>query len=294
LDAVAHNTLLFEGRNTGIWIGSTGPLPVPPEADQPRGLPRVARLQHEEAFAYAAVDYSDAYRNGLDTRVDWPYTDKAWREFVFLRDLQVLVVLDRVRGSSDSQRPYYSTPDWLMDGPIKAGSDVKRTFVMHFETPPQVQSGGVRLRAAVDSQVVELTTLLPANAYSTANGSYRILNEDRPGDEAAGQYRLELDTSGSTDAYFLNVITGYDAGQAPVTSVLTDLGDHWRLRLTHPQRGSATIELQKGTSSQGGSVQIGDGGAVVALRNSVQGIVVTDSGPVWITGDRIFDSGFDP
>ena len=92
-DAPAHNGLLFEGRSTGIWIGNQGPVPIPPQgpaSEQPRGLPKVQRLQHEALFAYVATDYSDAYRNELDTRVDWPYADKAWREFLFIRPLHAL------------------------------------------------------------------------------------------------------------------------------------------------------------------------------------------------------------
>ena len=79
-EAPAQNTLLFEGATTGLWIGS-GPQPIPaqgnPDTDQPRRLPQVERLQHEAQFAYVATDYSEAYRNGLDTRADWPYADKA-------------------------------------------------------------------------------------------------------------------------------------------------------------------------------------------------------------------------
>jgi hypothetical protein len=91
---LAHNTLLFEGWNTGRWVGR-GPHVIPVGGDrgeQPRGLPEVRRLQHEPQFGYVAVDYSDAYRNMPDSRVDWPYADKAWREFVFIRPLQALVI----------------------------------------------------------------------------------------------------------------------------------------------------------------------------------------------------------
>ena len=159
-DAPAHNALLFEGRSTGTWIGSTGPLPVSPGGDQPRGLPRVVRLQHAPQFAYVAVDLADAYRNGRDTRVDWPYADAAVREFLFVRPLQALVILDRMRGSSDSLRPFYGTDNWLEEGPRKTAADVRRTFVMHFEQQPTAD-GADRMVATVGTQRAELITLLP-------------------------------------------------------------------------------------------------------------------------------------
>lgn len=290
-DAPAHNALLFEGRSTGIWIGNSGPLPVSPGGDQPRGLPRVVRLQHESQFAYAAVDLADAYRNGLDTRVDWPYADAAVREFIFIRPLQALVVLDRMRGSSDSLRSFYGTGNWLEDGPREAGAAVRRTFVMHFEKQPAAD-GADRMTATIGTQRAELITLLPPAPYAAPASSARVVNEDQPGHEQAGQFRLELDSSGETESYFLNVVTGYDAGEVRIESNLQDLGDHWVLTLQHPTRGSATIEFAKGMQSSGGSVRIGNGGTTL-LDASVQGMHVTDWGPVWDGDDVIFGNGFE-
>lgn len=48
---------------------------------------------------------------------------------------------------------------------------------------------------------------------------------------------------------------------------------------THPQRGSATVVLNKGMTSAGGSVSMGDGPAI-PLPPKVQGIQVGDNGPV--------------
>ena len=156
----------------------------------------------------------------------------------------------------------------------------------------QPANGGNRLDATVGTQKSELITLIPSNPYAAASPAVRIFNEDQPGDAQAGQYRLELDTSGTQDAYFLNVVTGYDTGEAALAATLQDLGDHWQITLTHPTRGSATVVLQKGMTSSGGSVQFGSG-AVTPLRGDVQGIRVTDAGPVWDT-DIIFHDGFGP
>ncbi len=290
-DAVAHNTLLFEGQSTGQWIGD-GPQPIPPsgnpESDQPRNLPQVRRLQHAEDFAYVAVDYSDAYRNGLDTRVDWPYAESAWREFLFIRPLQALLIFDRTRGSSDSLRPFYGSDDWLLrDLGRRIGADaVQRHFIMHFETLPTVL--GNRITATVGNQVAELTTLLPAAP------NVRVVNEDftgPPDDSPAGQFRVEIAQSGTADAYFLNLVTGYDPSEAAIQTQLSEVGGVLTIHLQHPTRGDATVTLNKGMMSSGGSIRIGNG-PMQALRASVQGIAVTDDGPVW-ESDCIFCDGFE-
>jgi hypothetical protein len=295
--APAHNALLFEGRTTGIWIGK-GPLVVADEDDQPRGLPQVVRLQHEDQFAFVATDYSAAYRNGLNgienNRADWPYADRAMREFLFIRPLQALIILDRMRGSSDSLQSFYRPGGiWLETGPSETGANVRRTFVMHFENQPTANANGDRISAAAGTQTSELTTLVPATPYKTAS-TFRIINErtanSSDDDKNVAQFRVELDSKGTLESYFLNVVTGYDAGEAKIAASVQEFTDHWVVTLTHPTRGNATVTLMKGMTSTGGSVQIG-AGAAVPLRSDVQGISVTDDGPIWET-DFIFKDGF--
>lgn len=282
---LAHNTLLFEAWNTGRWVGS-GPRVIPPGGDRmenPRSLPTVTRLQHEPGFSYVAVDYSGAYRNMPNSRVDWPYADRAWREFIFIRQLQALVILDRTRGSADSLLPHYNGGGWVLAGPHVTGDQVRRTFVMHFENEPVAT--GNRLSAPLGTQRVELITLLPASPV------FRVVDEDMPGDLQAGQYRLELDSVGSLESYFLNVITGYDSGEAALGATLVDNGGSWTLNLTHPVRGSASVTLDKGMSSTGGSLAVG--AVVTPLRADVQGITVTTERPVWADAGGVFTSGFE-
>jgi len=283
--ALAHNTLMFEGKTTGLWIGS-GPRVIPPgqgRDDNPDGLPEVTRLQHHPEFAYVAVDYSDAYRNTDGPRVDWPYADRVVREFIFLRSLQALVVLDRMRASSDSLLPFYQTGSWVIPGPHLAAEQVRRTFAMHFETLPVV--AGPRVQAVNGNQTTELITLVPAAP------TYRVINEDRPGDEQAGQYRLELDSIGTAESYFLQVIHGRDNGAAALAAVLTDNGSSWTLQLSAPGQ-SASLILNKGMSSSGGTIAI-NGGSAEPLRVNVQGISVTSERPVWEAGDSFFVNGFE-
>lgn len=139
-----------------------------------------------------------------DTRLDWPYADRVWRELLFIRPLQALIVFDRVR-TSDSLRPYYHGSAWYQMGPNLAAEDVVRSFLMHFEHLPTVQ--GNRVTVPAGTQTAELITMLPRSP------AFRVVNEDVPGHGEAGQYRVELDDSGRADGYFLNVSTGYDAGE---------------------------------------------------------------------------------
>lgn len=293
---VAHNGLLFQGRTTGRWVGS-GPIVIPPgqdRGDQPDGLPEVVRVHHHAEFGYIATDFSRSYRNTNGRRVDWPYADKAVREFLFLRRFNALVILDRVRTSGDSQLPFYTSGNWIntIEGtstpdPLAVhvpASAVVRTFLMHFETPPALTAN--RASAVVGEQVADLITLLPASP------TYRAIHEDIPGNELYGQHRLELDVSGSVESYFLNVVHGRDVGATALAASLADNGASWTLTLSDPQQGTASIVLQKGMVSSGGSVALG-AAAPVTLHTGVQDIQVAAEGPVWASlVDLIFANGF--
>jgi len=287
---LAHNGLQFQGRTTARWVG-TGPIVIPPgvdRGDQPDGLPRVVRLQHMPDFSYLVVDFSQAYRNTNGRRVDWPYAERALREFLFIRPLNALVIFDRMRASSDSLLPFYGTTDWVeRSDPLAlrvGASQVTRSFIMHFEVAPT--TAGNRAQATLGNQVSELITLLPAAPV------FRIVNEDRPGNEAAGQFRLELDSVGSTESYFLNVVHGRDLGDAQLAASVTDNGTRWTLQLSHPVLGNATVNLPKGMVSQGGNITIG-AGSTTLLNPFVQGFSVTADGPVWEPFDLQMYDGFE-
>jgi hypothetical protein len=275
---VAHNGLLFQGRSTARWIG-TGPTVIPPgsdRGDQPDGLPRVVRLQSHPDFAYLAADFSAAYRNTGGRRVDWPYADRAVREFLFLRKLGALLVFDRTRGSGDSRLPFYGTDAWNERSDPRAlridGSQVVRTFLAHFETAPVL--AGRRATALVGDQVAELLSLAPAGA------TLRVVDEDRPGSEAEGQFRIEVDHAGTLEACLLHVIHGRDATAPPLEARVKESTDRYIVQLEQPGVGRATVVLARGMASKGGTVAL-DGGPAIALGHAVQGIVVTDDGPAW-------------
>lgn len=266
-EAVAHNTLLFEGK--GQLGGSL------------KGLPRVLRLQSAAAFAYAAVDLTPAYRTIVnqtwEAEDDWPFAEIAIREFVYLRGLDALVVLDRAQSGSDSLEPIYSG----YGGPRIAAESVRKSFILHATGTGSGEAGnlftvsGAQASAIIGQQRLDLHTLLPALP------AYRILKEGG----GVGQYRLEYDVSGSAQSYLLNVVSLRDATEAPLTAALQDLGNQWRIDVNHPVKGSATLVLMKGATSGGGSVRVGSG-PDMPLGAGVQLMLIGDEGPLWPTGHR--------
>lgn len=298
--AVAHNTLLFEGRSTGRWIGS-GPrvMPPGPRLDNPNGLPEVIRLQNSRDFAFLAADYTRAYRNTDGRRVDWPYADRFVREYIFVRALNALVIVDRMRGSSDSSLPFYRSGNWVNSeqsgAPIRvvAAADVRRTFLMHFESPPTVS--GNRVSAQAGPQRADLISLLPANP------TIRVIDERRPPPNTlAGQYRVEIDSTGTAESYFIHVIHGGESS-CEFSARLIDTGvGPWTVRLSNVV-AEADVTIERGMQSTGGSVTL-DGGAAQPLRANVQQMSVGPDGPVWeaapapppfASGDRVVTNGFE-
>lgn len=265
-EAIAHNAVLFEGRG---------------QIDGLRGLARVLRLQSAPDFAYAAADLTDAYRaeakENWQAEDDWPFAEKAIREFVFLREFDALIVLDRLESGSDSLGPLYQP---YYKGPRKSAAEVRKSFVLHAggtgtnaRGNPFALGAPGRATAAVGDQRMDLATLLPA-----APG-YRVIDEGG----AVGQYRIEYDVSGEAESYLLNVVSLRDQGDAPATvSLATESGGQvWKITLSHPSRGTAEVRLQKGLSSQGGSVTLK--GVTTPLRNNVQGMLIGSDGPKWLS-----------
>lgn len=259
---MAHNAALFEGRGQ-IWIR--------------RGWARVLRLQSAPDYGYAAVDMAESYRAPAHeswlAEDDWPFAEVAIREFIYLRALDALVILDRMKSGSDSLDPVY---DVSYEGPRMAGTQVRKSFVLHAtgtganESGTPFVLGAAQATATVGDQRLDLRTLLPANP------AYRVIAEGG----RVGQFRLEYDVSGSEISYLLNVVDVRDATAAPIDASVSDLGDAWQLTLTHPANGSATLVLRKGETSTGGSVRIGQG-SVQPLLERVQAMAITGHGPAW-------------
>jgi hypothetical protein len=218
---IAHNTVLVNGQNPG-----------PQYTD---GVAVVERLESKPNYAFAVVDLVP------------PATQmQQWRrEFVFVRGLETLVVLDRLQTAS-------------------AGAT--KTFINHCETSPTV-SGNNSANCVVGSQALVMTTLLPSAR------TYRVVDE---GTQARHQYRIEVDTTpGTSQSYIVNVLQAKDAAAASLTpSAVEDAST-----ITVTLAAGTSITFQKGMTSTGGSVTIG--GVATPFRADVQTMSVSGAGPVW-------------
>lgn len=217
---IAHNTVLINGANPGPQY--SGPAAV------------VERLESAPGYTYAVVDLVPP-----STRM------QEWRrEFVFVRGLETLVVLDR----------------------LQAAAGTTRTFVNHCETAPVV-SGNNRATCTVGTQALTMSTLVPAQR------SYRVVDE---GAHVYSQHRIEVDTTpGTAQSYIVTVLQAHDAGATPLTPTVAEDGTSYTVTLN----GATSVTFAKGMTSTGGSVRIG--GASTPLRTTVQTMAVTGDGPTW-------------
>ena len=264
-EGVAHNTVLFEGRG---------------QMSQFDDMPKLLRMQATNDFLFAAVDLAKVFRgrvtNPWDARDDWPFAEVAIRELLFLRELDAIVVVDRLQSGSDSLQAIYGDPGNRYDGPRMNAQQVHKTFVLHGTASPTLiaatpANNYPKASFAIGDQAMDLTTLLPQNA------AHRVITEG--GD--SGQFRLEYDASGSADTYFINVIGLRDAAQGKLVASLEDLGTRWRITITGPLGKSATVVLTKGLASKDGSVQIGSN-KPHPLGHAIEETLFLQTGPVWV------------
>jgi hypothetical protein len=231
-----HNTILFDGEGpVGDWQGS----------------PEILRMESRTNHSYIVADLTNAYRSP-DVNNDLPNVDKVVREFLFIRPLDTLVILDRLR--------------------VKR-ANVVRSFIVHSEMTSPTINGGNTLIVNGD-QALQVMTLLPATVQP------RVINEMAG---IVGQYRVEIDSSGATESYFLHVLHGRDMSAAALQATVNDTGSAWQVTLTHPSRGSATIVFQRGMDSAGGSFGYAASGSPTAspLIEGKQVQHITDDGPFW-------------
>jgi hypothetical protein len=147
---------------------------------------------------------------------------------------------------------------------------VVKTFLIHFENSPTLVDNN-NVDAVNGSQDLHVTTLLP-----TKTDARRVVNEAScSGCDSMGIYRMEEDTSGAAQSYFLHVLQGREASASNLTASVLDSNP-----ASSTGSGSdVVIVFQKGITSSGGSITIA--GSSSQFRSDVQGMTVTDSGPVW-------------
>src|SRR5262249_2922619 len=145
------------------------------------GPAKVLRLESNSYYSYAAVDLSQVYRahnSPYPARDDNPYAGSAIREFIFIRPLDALLVLDRLSSSGTAT--------------VSAAS-VTKTFLLHVPNLPTVSGNSVT--EINGNQTLVLTNLLtPAPNYNVVDeGAFTGWHDVA----SFYQYRIEDTTSGS-------------------------------------------------------------------------------------------------
>jgi hypothetical protein len=250
----AHNTLFVNGMGINWRSQSLGP-------------PVIRRLESRPGYTYANADLTASYHASSNyPTYDNPGLEHVERELVFVRSLETTIVFDRLTSKDIS-------------GGASAAKVVK-SFLIHFENTPTLVDAN-NADAVNNTQALHVTTLLPAKTDAR-----RVVNEAAcSGCNAMGLYRMEEDTSGAAQSYFLHVLQGRDASASNLTSSVVDSNpasptDGTFTVTLHPGSGSdVVIVFVKGIKSSAGSIAIS--GSNSPFRGDVQNMIVTDAGPVW-------------
>jgi hypothetical protein len=279
--AVAHNTALFEGRGAidGDENGTDGPA-------------NFLALRSSTDFSWAAVDLTPAYRDRAQPnpcRYDWPYAGRAIREFVFLRELETLLVLDRLTGTDDSQRyangevPCWEPFPYIPGSPLRTAATVERAVAIHGMTAFQSAGAGT-WRSDAGSQRLTVRSLLPAGATVTAIAERQAGSPPAPPGDGAwiGNFRLEIVASGQATLEFL---TAMSAHATTVAAPTVGVADGPTSRTVTVTRGTdqAVVVWPKGAVP--GPIQVTYNGHSVVAPLRVQAMLVEETGPRWVEED---------
>jgi hypothetical protein len=232
-DTAAQNGLLFNGSG---------------ESTQPNAEPQVLRLQSTATYSYAAVDLTPDYRSS-DSRYDNPAVNHVEREFLYIKPMKTLVVLDRVDATS---------------------AGVTKSFLVHFPNAPTIN--GNTVIGTAGNQQLNLTSL-------TSGAAFNVVNEG-----SNGQYRLAENIAGAAQGYLLNVLQATSVGGPTVAVSMTQNATSWTISLDSAALGHAVIVLQAGMTTNGGTIGYSATGvptSSTSLLDHVQTIQVTNAGPIW-------------
>jgi hypothetical protein len=221
----------------------------------------VKRLETQPGYAFAVTDLTLTSKNpaceggGHPDRQN-PYVVSVVREFYYFRGINVLVIADRLQTDTATR---------------------STTFVSHCETNPTTTATTV---SCVDGTQKALYTALVPAAPAIA-----IVAENANGAKAANwQYRIEANNANPGNVVSYNIYTiqlGDTSGFVALTPGIVDSAPG------NPASGTFTITLgtndslviNKGLASSGGTIKAA--GSTKALTTAVQGMTITDSGPVW-------------
>ena len=257
---IANNTPLFSNVE---FSTATGANTMPSVQSGPAVTDR---LSSQPGYFYLDADLSALYKWGGYPANDPDVAGHVEREFIYVRSLETLVVLDRILTTNQ------------VNGGSLTAAQVATSFVTHYETNPTITDSN-HYSSTNGGEILRQTVLVPASA------TYRVINEGG----GIGQYRVEVDNSGAAQRYSLDVLQSSASGTGAVTASVVDSNSGNPASGTftvtlHPATGSdTTVVFNKGETSSGGTINVAAGGAV-SLTSSVEAISYTDAGPVWGSG----------
>ena len=245
---LAHNVPLVGGQ-AGV---------IAQEASDGPGI--VKRLESRPNYAFAADDLTLTYQNNVvdsgKPQRENSFAVSVVREFYYFRGINTLVIVDRLQTDAAAR---------------------STTFVSHCETNPTVTSATVK---CIDgTQEALYTALLPATPTIT------IVAENANGADATNwQYRIEANNSNPGNVLSYNIYAiqlGDASGFNALTPKVVDSspGSPSSGTFAITLDGNDSLVINKGITSSGGTITAG--GSTNALATTVQGMTITDSGPVW-------------
>jgi hypothetical protein len=215
-----------------ILINAVGPRSVD-------AFTRARRLESQTNYTYADVDLSASFDSSQASHVE--------REFIFVRPLETMVIVDRLQSASPS---------------------ATKTFLAHCETP--WATSGATATCTNGSQALKMTMLVPSNP------SFHLVSEVVSANPIAGQSRLEANTNpGTAQSYIITVLQAKDASASSLSPTVVEDANTYTITLN----ASTKIVVNKGMSSSGGSITIN--GTTKSFRSDVQSMSVSEDGPQW-------------
>lgn len=245
---IAKNSMLFGLEGSVAGGKSTG---------------SIDRLQSHSEFFYTANDLTSNYKydlNPTDINFNNEHCKSFTREFIFLKKLETSIIFDRTESES-SQDETKTNLVHTQNQPILTGTDKYTVTNGNYEAVINVMLPSNKTIDIIDEEVV--------TGYTP--------REDEP-------YRLQIENNETGVVYFLNVIQAKSVGEADVAINLIENDSVIRLELSHPVKGYAVVEFEKGIVSQNGQIGCSTTGipsTLTDLNSGAQAITVTDDGPEW-------------
>jgi hypothetical protein len=217
---LAHNAVVIDGAEV---LANTPSVPI---------------LESTANYSHAVVDL-----NSSETLI---------REWIFVRSLETMVILDRLQTSTASST---------------------KTFLLHSAVSPTLEDAN-HVRISNGTEQLRAVTLLPASGVSN-----RVVSEGG----AIGQYRVEIITApNSSQSYILTVLQAKSGSAADLAPSVVDSnpGSPMSGTFTVTLDGSNSIIFNKGISATAGG-SITAGGVTSGFINHAQSISISKTGIIW-------------